>query len=224
MDKNFLIIANWKANNVDPKIWFDQFKILNLKFEIAVAAPYLYIAQIPEGFSRAAQNVSSFPSGACTGEVSAQMLKGLQVKYCLLGHSERRKYLHETNDDVSLKFEELIRQDITPIICAQNFAEIPLDTIKSSAKEIYVMYEPFEAISTDGNYHPEPPNLIAQILVDWHAKLPEKIKFLYGGSVNPENTSQIISSCPVLSGFVVGHASLDPNIFSSVVNSIPVTS
>lgn len=227
MDKNFLVIANWKANTIDLPKWFDGLAISEKAPEIAIAASYNQLSPLNSqlenskfAISLTAQNVSSFPTGAFTGEISAQMLKELGVKYCLIGHSERRKYLHETNDDINLKYESLAKENIIPIVCAQSFEEIPQDIFSQTRETVYVMFEPFEAISSDGQYKHESPEIIVQTIVDWKTKLPENIKFLYGGSVNPENCANIISFCPQLSGFVVGHASLDPITFGSVINLV----
>lgn len=227
MDKNFLVVANWKANSVDLPKWFDELAISEKAPEIAIAPAYYQLGTLNSqlenykfAINLAAQNVSSFPTGAFTGEISAQMLKDAGAKYCLIGHSERRKYLHETNDDINLKYEALTKENIIPIVCAQSFEEIPQDIFSQTSETGYVMFEPFEAISSDSRYKPESPENIAQTIVDWETKLPENIRFLYGGSVNPENCANIISFCPQLSGLVVGHASLDPITFGSVINLV----
>ena len=211
MDKKFLIVANWKAST--------KFTIYNLQLtdatEVAIAAPYPFIPKIPEGFSKAAQDVSSLQEGAYTGEVPAQLLANLEVKYCLVGHSERRKNFGETNEQVQQKINQLLENDIVPIVCAQNFEEIP-----SEVHGCFIMYEPSAAISTNGQYHPETPENISKTLVDWQRKLPENVEFLYGGSVNPKNCKLIIENCKLVSGFVVGHASLDPQTFGEIIDSV----
>ncbi len=200
MDPKFLIIANWKAN--EPPVY--NF-IPPENIEVAIAAPYPLIENIPAGFTRAAQDVSQFDTGAETGEVPAKILAELGVKYCLVGHSERRKLFGETNEIVQKKIDQLKKAGVTPIVCARNFNEVLPAEI--------VMYEPEEAISTDGEYHPA--TNINEVLADWRQKMPAT-KFLYGGSVNPEFIPTGVG------GLVVGHASLDPAAFSAIINACAV--
>ncbi|MBI3558758.1 triosephosphate isomerase, partial [Candidatus Gottesmanbacteria bacterium] len=144
MEKKFLIIANWKANT--PKFEIQNFQFEMNRVEIAIAAAFPFIDKIPQGLTRAAQDVSMFESGAYTGEVSAEMLKSLGVKYCLVGHSERRKYFGETNETVQKKVAQLEKNNIIPLVCARSFADI--------VPAGFIMYEPEEAISANGEYHP----------------------------------------------------------------------
>ena len=115
-----------------------------------------------------------------------------------------------------------MQSKITPIICAQTFEEIPINIKNYDPTNYFVMYEPFSAISTQGNYHPESPDTVTTTLKDWQNKLPNEVRFLYGGSVSPENISSFQSlllsnSLTHLSGFVVGHASLDAKSFSEII-------
>lgn len=216
--EKFLIVANWKAN---PPVKYD-FAVPD-DLEIAVAPAFPFISVIPPQFSRAAQDLSAYPSGAYTGEVPGQFLANLGVKYALVGHSERRKYLHETNVEVEAKIKQSMENNIIPIICAQTLEEIPANIRNFSGDKFMIMYEPFSAISTDGQYHPEDPEKINAILENWKNKLNLSCRFLYGGSVNTDNCSLLIAHCPLLSGFVVGHASLDINTFSAIIKKcLPV--
>lgn len=169
--------------------------------EVAVAPILSQIPSIPVQFTRAAQDV---------GE-SAQKLEGLGVKYCLAGHSFRRNNFGETNEIVQEKIRRLRENRITPIVCAQNIGEIPADI-----KDCFVMYEPSKAISTNSQYHSETPEEINAALRDF----PKNVRLLYGGSVNPQNCSVLIAHCPLLFGFVVGHASLDEAEFSRIISSV----
>lgn len=201
-----LIIANWKANLVDSS----SFNIFGGDgVEVAIAAPFPQL-------QASAQDVSMFPPGAYTGEVPAELLRNHGVKYCLIGHSERRKYLGETTEMVGRKMERLLENGIKPVICAQKFEEIPENAGNVAGNEYLVMFEPFEAISQDGKYNPVPVEKIKETLVLWKNKLPEGVKFLYGGSVNLENAKQI-SEIAEVSGFVVGHAALNAEEFQKLV-------
>lgn len=220
MAQRFLVVANWKANNPKFEIqsakWAEE---IGDEVEAAIAAPFPFIDGIAEPFSRAAQDVSAFPMGAYTGEIPAGLLAKLGVKYVLVGHPERRKYLHETTADVEAKMEATIKAGMIPIVCAQNLEEVPPNIRNFSADKYLIMYEPFEAISSSGQYHPESPERISAVLSGWRAKLPSGVRFLYGGSVSPENVQQLIKSTEpqLICGLVVGHASLEAETLSAII-------
>ncbi len=217
MEDKFLLVANWKAN--DPKIDLCSLQSTD-EIEIAVAAPYPLITTISDGISRAAQDVSAFPVGAYTGEVPATLLANLGVKYCLVGHSERRRYLAETNSTVEAKIETAIKAGIVPIICAQTLEEVPPNVRNFSAEKYLIMYEPAKAISTDGQYHSENPQKVAEMISDWQKKLPNGVRLLYGGSVNPQDvTAYVELGQSLVSGLVVGHASLETELFKTIVTA-----
>lgn len=197
-----IIIANLKANIVD------KFPVENDKVIVAAAYPQV---------TTCAQDLSMFPPGAYTGEVPAELLKKLGVKYSLVGHSERRKYLGETTEMVGKKMERCLENNIIPIICAQKFEEIPELAINTPGEKYLVMFEPFEAISNDGKYNAVTPEAVKKTLIEWKDKLPNGVEFLYGGSVNSGNVKDYVS---IVSGFVVGHASLDLEEFSKIVNYV----
>lgn len=238
--EKFLVVANWKANHLEPRRWFEEFTIHNLQFtnkiDLAIAPSFPLISElrdkfqiVPSGqkfvdtaefanfkFQICAQDVSAYPVGAYTGEISAKSLSDLGVKYCLVGHSERRKYLGETNAKVEAKMNQSMQNGIIPILCAQNLDEIPENIRNYSPEKYLIMYEPFSAISTEGQYHPESVDKVGAILTDWKNKLGQKCRFLYGGSVNEENVSQYL--VPAVSGLVVGHASLEPGTFFAIID------
>lgn len=218
MTNKFLVVANWKANE-PPNYSFTPPENL----EVAIAAPAPLVSAIPDNFIRAAQDVSQFPKGAETGEVPAEILKNLGVKYCLVGHSERRKLLGETNETVQKKIDHLKSVSIIPIVCARTLEDIPNETLRLDSLaqgDLLVMYEPEEAISSNGQYHPETPENINKVLADWQTKLPTGTRFLYGGSVNTENCKLITENCELVSGFVIGHASLDSAVFTEIIRAL----
>lgn len=214
--QRFLIIANWKAN---PTPW----TALDVNFEnleIAVAAPFSALSKLNAPLIPASQDLSSFTIGPHTGEVPASLLKSLGVKYSLVGHSERRRDESETNAKIEAKMKQAIESGIVPILCAQTLEEIPANIRNFDPNLFMIMYEPSEAISTDGNYHPESPDKINSVLSDWQQKLNLKCRLLYGGSVNVENCQLLVENCPMLSGFVIGHASLDAAEFSRIITTV----
>ncbi len=240
MEKKFLVVANWKANKTveEARAWMKEFYAEerwnwlknNLeRIEVVFAAPFtlLHFFEAPHFDAHlASQDISVFSTGPYTGEVPAELLKDLAVRYCLIGHSERRKYFGENNALIEKKLDQAIKNDITPIICAQSLEEIPANIRNYPADKLVIMYEPSEAISTEGNYHPENPETVKRTLEDWQKKLNLDCRFLYGGSVNPENCKLYIVNCNLLSGFVVGHASLDPEEFFSIIKQciLPLSS
>lgn len=193
MDQKFLIVANLKLNPL-PKYDF----VIPENLEVAIASQFNDISLIFSGFTRAAQDI---------GE-NAQKLKDLGVRYCLVGHSYYRNNFGETNEIAQQKIKQLKSVNIVPILCARNLNEVVPAPI--------IMFEPEEAISTNGEYHPETPENINKVLNTF----PKNTRFLYGGSVNPENCKLLIVNCKLVSGFVIGHASLDPFTFGQIIDSV----
>ncbi len=225
--EKFLIVANWKSNIVDINKWSPD---ISEKVEVVVAPPFPLLSAV-KGYTLCAQDISAYPVGAYTGEVPAKLLVDLGVKYCLVGHSERRKYLHETNANVEAKINQAIQNGITPILCAQSMEEIPENIRNFKGNKYMIMYEPFSAISTQGQYHPENVEKVVATLIDWKNKLNLQCRFLYGGSVNPEYVQQLVSgNLPagsqgqqLVSGLVVGHASLEAESFTAIIKQCLLT-
>ena len=225
-----LIVANWKSNKTIKEAlkWLKEFqrnleikKLRNWeKAEIVICPPFTALQALQSSIINhqssiklGAQNISPFPNGPYTGEISAQMLSGL-VDYVLVGHSERRKHLGETTKMVSQKVEMAQKANIIPIICAADIEQVP-----KGLKNSYVMYEPPSAISQNGVYRPNTPKSAQKTLAQWKSKLKNVKKFLYGGSVNPQNSAQFLSQ-PDIDGVVVGNASLDPAIFFDLITNV----
>lgn len=163
-----------------------------------------------------AQDVSPFDDGSYTGAVSAGQMKGL-INYCLVGHSERRRNFGETTASVALKIDRLLAHQIKPIICAQTPEDIP-DNIKNySTDDIIIMFEPAKAISTGGVYQAEKPHVVKNTLDSWRNQFGP-YQFLYGGSVNPQNSKNLLEAGA--QGFVIGHASLSPDTFYQILLNV----
>ncbi len=229
-----LIVANWKSNKnpQEANLWLDEFvqitkdKALTTNdLEVVICPPYpdlptlnykLTVDKFPFPISLGAQDVSPFDSGSYTGAVSASQLKGL-VNFALVGHSERRKYFGETTQSVTSKANLLLREKIRPIICARSQEDIPVDLKNYSAEEIIIMFEPASAISINGQYQTEDPNIIKTTIDLWQKELGP-YQFLYGGSVNPENAAVLLKTG--VEGFVIGHASLSPETFYQILKNV----
>ena len=116
-----IFIANWKLNG-NHSFLKDYYQKLNVNSDncTIICSPSIYLKSLKrnnENLFCGAQDVSSHKEGAYTGELSASMLKDNNIDFCLVGHSERRQYFAETNDNVSIKSSNLIEENIVPVIC-----------------------------------------------------------------------------------------------------------
>lgn len=186
------------------------------------------------------QNLSHKESGAFTGEVSAEMLKDLGCQYAIIGHSERRALYFETNLVINSKVHIAIDNDLIPILCVgetQNERqeerlfdvigtqlEKGLDDINKDHK-VVIAYEPIWAIGTGLTATPEEAeevhSFIRGVLEDLFDKdFSEKTLILYGGSVKPDNAEELFSK-PNIDGALIGGASLNPDDFKKIIESVP---
>lgn len=154
-----------------------------------------------------AQDVSLLPEGKHTGEVSAKLLKDF-VQYVLVGHSERRSELHESDNTLFEKVKRVNEVGLTPIYFVQGEKTPIPDNIG------IVAYEPIFAIGTG---HPDSPE-DAEKVGSYFKKIKKVPSVLYGGSVNDKNVS-LFMSCSSLDGIVPGTASLDPAIFARLIQN-----
>lgn len=227
-----LIVANWKSNKnpQEAQVWLENFIQLtkNLSsdnFEVVICPPFvdlsvlaykLQVTKSSYSISLGAQDVSPFEDGSYTGAVSASQMNGL-IKYCLVGHSERRKNFGETTETVAAKIDQLLKFKIKPIICAQTPQDIPQNVKNYSPQDIAIMFEPAKAISSGGVYQAESSTVVKTTLETWQ-QLFGPYQFLYGGSVNPDNCKELISAGA--QGFVIGHASLTPDTFYQILLNV----
>ena len=186
------------------------------------------------------QDVSMFNDGAYTGEVSAHQLDKLNISFCIVGHSERRQHFNETDEFVNLKINNLINKEITPIICFGesndqrtdgNYMDFLINQIENSTKglrkdkvdEIIFAYEPIWAIGTGQNASLQDIVEVISKVKEFISKKSffneEKIKFIYGGSVSPDNSNEILNS-KIIDGALVGGASLDVDKFIKIIESV----
>lgn len=186
-----------------------------------------------------AQDCSPYQGeGAYTGEVSAEMIANAGATHVIVGHSERRQYFHETDATVNAKAKAALGAGLTPIVCvgeqladrdsgrAESVAEAQIRGSLSglTAEEVVrtiVAYEPVWAIGTGRSATPEIAQQMHRLIRETIAKLvgtdvSEAIRILYGGSVKPENISELMRE-PDLDGALVGGASLDAESFARIV-------
>lgn len=228
-----IIIANWKMNfNLEEA--FDYCRKIshsNYESKLVICPPAPYLAYLSNQFPElvfGAQNVSRYKDfGALTGEYSALQLESENIRYSIIGHSDRRGLFFETNEVVKQKAQNCAEAGITPIICVgecleERRQERYLEFIKSQVKEsvptlkgsMIVAYEPVWAISSNSNLTAsreqikEVINLIYSVLSE--LELAKNVRLVYGGSVNISNIEAILSLDHV-SGVLVGSASLNYN-------------
>jgi triosephosphate isomerase len=245
--------ANWKMNLTYPQgstllqtmVSADISLKENHTAVFAVPFPYLEMAvdtvQHKKNYSISAQNCSDKKSGAYTGEVSAEMLKSMEVNYCLVGHSERREYFGESNRLLADKVNICLANAITPIFCCgealptreqnqqNNFVEQQLreSIFHLSGEEllkIVIAYEPIWAIGTGKTASTEQAQeMHAHIRLllknQYGDPIAEQISILYGGSVKANNAREIFASKDV-DGGLVGGASLVVNEFIEIIKSL----
>ncbi len=242
------IAGNWKMykTTAEARKFAEEFKKIYVPSDVRVAifAPYTQLEALAEefkgtGIGVGAQNVHYEKEGAFTGEISIPMLAEIGVKYCIVGHSERRQYFNETDETVNLKAKALIAAGITPIICvgedlyqrehdfqdklvAEQVANA-LDGIPAEdVKKIVIAYEPIWAIGTGRTATPIQANHMCEVIRDEITNLydedtADEVVIQYGGSVKPENATEILNM-EEIDGALVGGASLDPAKFIEIVN------
>ena len=186
------------------------------------------------------QNVSQYSSGAYTGEISAAQLKKLDIEYAIVGHSERRTLFNEVDSVINDKVNRLIDSEIVPIFCFGesiderksgtylNFIENQINEglkglRKDKVKKLVVAYEPIWAIGTGEVASLENIVEVLDYVKNIINKKPffndDNIKFIYGGSVSPDNAEDILNS-KIVDGALVGGASLDPNKFLDIIKAV----
>ena len=223
-----LVIANFKMNGSQDFIesWIEDFFTEEESTnEILVALPSTYLMIFKNsGLTLAGQNVSNEKSGAFTSQLSAKMLKDCDVKYCLIGHSEAREFLKETNETIKEKFDQLKQESIQPVLCIGeplkikeasktiDFLSNQLELIDPDQEGLIIAYEPIWAIGT--GLIPEMSDI--QLAVDCiRGRFQKSIKVLYGGSVNSSNAKDISNKTDI-DGLLVGGASLNPKEFAKI--------
>ena len=222
-----LVVLNNKCNfNLDEYLDYqNKLKNLNFKNDIVLCPSSIYLSNFElENVFLGSQNVSSFNDGAYTGEVSARQLKSLNVKYCLVGHSERRVYFKENNEILKNKIEQLLENEIIPIYCVgeleKNSDNNELDKELKILEEIHnnekiiIAYEPLWAIGTVIQ-----PNIneLEKIIKLIKEKFPNN-KVLYGGSVNEDSIVNLKSK--LIDGYLLGGVSLHPDRISMLLSKL----
>lgn len=233
-----IIIGNWKMNKTSKEVkeFFKEFNKKEFKtrsntlYGLAIPAcniPFAIDKRVNKKFIVAAQDVSKHLSGAFTGEISILMLKDLGVSHVIIGHSERRIYHGETDQDVNTKAKIALEHGVIPIICVGETLEqyeskqskkIVEKQIKDCVKDldlskIVIAYEPVWAIGTGKTA----TNEYAQVMCNHIRKLTSDDTLIqYGGSVTPETINDLLKQ-PDVDGALVGGASLKVDSFIKLI-------
>ena len=223
-----IVALNNKSNlNKDEFInYLNELKKINTSHTLILCPTFLNIGLV-DGILLGSQNVSKFDDGAYTGEISANELKTYNVKYSIVGHSERRSYQKETNEDIKLKLIKLIENDITPILCiGESKEERQNNTYKEVLKEelailedidrdIIIAYEPIWSIGT--GIIPTNEEIIE--VFNFIKSICPNDKILYGGSANNENIDTL-KQIDLIDGYLLGGLSLKPDKLEEFLNKL----
>lgn len=249
--KRPLLIGNWKLNHTkaSANVFFDELLVgmrpefHSIDLAIAPVATLLDFAHQKlknTGIDLAAQNVFYEIQGAYTGEWSAENLQELGVKYCLVGHSERRKIFLETDKDAAQKAAACLRAHIKPVACIGETLEEReqglmhevikrqtlafIEVFKDRAVAPIFAYEPVWAIGTGRVASPalaQEAHLFIRELLSSNlgAKIAKDSRILYGGSVTPQNIKELVGM-PDVDGALVGGASLQVPSFLAMIREL----
>lgn len=231
MDK--IIIANWKMNPETAEEAIELFELVKRGvaevngIDVVICPPFVYLP-ILKGLKLGAQNVFYKEEGAFTGEVSPLMLKDLGVEYVIVGHSESRKYLNETDEIVNNKVIEALKVGLKPILCVGEkdgedreeglrgqLSKGLKDISEEEIKNVIIAYEPVWAIGTGNNCSPKDAEKVAGFI---KKMISESVKVIYGGSVNSDNSNSYLSESNI-EGLLVGGDALNAEDFIKIVKS-----
>lgn len=244
--KTFLIAGNWKMNKTaeEARAFFTEINALipsKTKCDVLVCPTFTALSAAKDAnkgkFSLGAQNVYPKDSGAFTGEISPKMLSEF-VDYVIVGHSERRTLLKESNAFINEKIHALLAHHLKPILCVGEsleerkagrafdvIAEELTEGLKSVAEaqmsEITIAYEPIWAIGTGETATPAIAQEVHGFIRNWlvnhfDKSIADRVRILYGGSLKASNAHDLLSQ-PDIDGGLIGGASLEPKAFADII-------
>ncbi len=249
MRKN-VVAGNWKMNTtLDEGVELaNQINTLlkgkDVKCDVVVCVPFTHLTSVnavlePEVVGLGAENCSEHEKGAYTGEVSAAMVKSTGAGYVILGHSERRQYFGENNEQLLAKTKQALANGLTPIFCVGEVLEerengTYNDVVKGQVEALFelspedfgkiiIAYEPVWAIGTgktatadqaqDMHAH------IRKVIEDKYGKeVADNTSILYGGSCKPSNAKELFAK-PDVDGGLIGGAALQADSFLGIIES-----
>jgi len=245
------IAGNWKMNtDREGAVDLAGGLVSRLKdvetVDMAVCPPFVYLDAVAKALNSSnialgAQNIYFEPNGAFTGEISCKMLKDVCCTYVIIGHSERRHKIGETDELINKKISAAITSGLLPIFCvgelleqreAGKTAQVVTRQIKEglaglTAEKVLavtIAYEPVWAIGTGVNATPDQAQqvhaMIRELLADMYDNsLAGQMRIQYGGSAKPANTAELMA-CPDVDGLLVGGASLKADDFATMIKIV----
>lgn len=249
MSRKILIAGNWKMNKTATEaVELAKPVIASVAnqsdIDVLMCPPFTSISAVSALIGNStvrvgAQNMSDKASGAYTGEISASMLRDLQVSYVILGHSERRSYYGETDAFINKKLLAALENNLKPILCVGETLEereagkveeviktqlvgglkdVPAD----KAESVVIAYEPVWAIGTGKTATPEQAQdvhaFIRAQLIELLGQVGNSIRILYGGSMKPANADELLAK-PDIDGGLIGGAALVAKDFLALIDS-----
>ncbi|MEO6694793.1 MAG: triose-phosphate isomerase [Ignavibacteria bacterium] len=251
-----LIAGNWKMNmdykssdKLAKELIAELDKNMFKKTDVVVCPSYVSLGIVNKTIKDSeirlgAQNLFYENDGAFTGEISASMLKAVGCEYVIIGHSERRISIHDTNETINKKLKKALEFELKPILCVgeslvereddifegvieEQLMECLKDIPEDEFKNIVIAYEPVWAIGTGLNASPKQASdihaFIRKVILGLYSAVSsEELQILYGGSVNEKNSKEMISAAGI-DGALVGGASLKVNDFVSIIKTASET-
>lgn len=246
-----IIAGNWKMNKtaVEAREFIQAVKDNvpeNEKVESVVGAPALFLEKMvadtkESPLKTAAQNCYFEDEGAFTGEISPKALGELGVDYVIIGHSERREYFHETDEEINKKAHAIFRNGMIPIICCGETLEqreagetdewvkgqikkATKDLTEGQAMNLVIAYEPIWAIGTGKSSSAEEANQTCGVIREtvkeiYGQAVADSVRIQYGGSVKPANIAEYMAQ-EHIDGALVGGASLEPDSFLQLLEAV----
>lgn len=246
--RGWMVAGNWKMHTTN-----DEAKALagyiavntqGIKNgEVVLAPPFVYLSAVSDvikgsHIKLSAQNMYFEDKGAYTGEISPVMLKDAGCQYIIIGHSERRKYFNETDENINLKIKKALSTGLKPILCVGETLEerekditdfvVGIQVKKAlygvqDISNIIIAYEPVWAIGTGKNATPKEAEevhfFIREIIRKKYGNIADKLLILYGGSVTVDNIGSLIEMKDI-DGALVGGASLKGESFVGIINKV----
>ena len=244
-----IIAGNWKMNKTATEAakLVDELipAVKDASCEVVICTPYTDLVTAVEktkgtNIHVGAENVHFEKSGAFTGEISADMLKELGVKYVIIGHSERRQYFNETDEACGKKVQVALENGLRPILCVgesltEREQDVTMEVIRKQIKialqnvavedikKVVIAYEPIWAIGTGKTATAEQANEVCSAIRDclrekYGARAARGITIQYGGSMNAKNASELLAQ-PDVDGGLIGGASLKSADFATIVEA-----
>jgi triosephosphate isomerase len=247
--RKLIVAGNWKMNK-SLQEGIELAKAVNEKVNgqkalVVLCTPFIHLTEVKKVINKStlflgAQNCSSKPAGAYTGEISASMIKSTGADYVIIGHSERRTYFKETDSTLNKKVRLALENELIPIYCCgevlpEREAGRHLDVVSRQINEglfslstkefskVVIAYEPVWAIGTGVNATPEQAQdmhaYIRSLIAGKYGKeVAEDTTIQYGGSCKPSNARELFAN-PDVDGGLIGGASLEAEDFVAIVNS-----